>query len=162
VIKVDSSSLIYAIKLNLIEYIKNLYNEIIISPIVKKEVIDNVKDKGYSDAIIAEQFLEQGIIKIHHSKTIIKNLNLGTGEIEIISLAKEEDCPCILDDIKAQKIGIKLNVNLKSIILILLELLKKKIIALKQYNQLLEKYARIVNLSQIELWLYKKLGDLIQ
>ena len=112
-IKINGSSLIYSIKLNLINEIKELYKEIIISPTVKREVIDQGKKKGKPDALVAENYLHQNKIKIHTPSNILKDLNLGKGETEIISLAIEEKSPCMIDDIKAQKIGIKLNINLK-------------------------------------------------
>ena len=148
--------------MNLIDNLRKFYSELVISPAIKKEVIDQGKIKGYSDALIAEQNLERGIIKIHTPKSLLTNLNLGMGEIEILSLAIEENSPCLIDDINAQMIGIKLNIDLKSIPLILLELLKKGSITIPDYDNFLEKYGKIVHISHIEFWFYKKLGEVVK
>lgn len=161
-IKVDSSSLIYLTKLNLFDKFEESYKEIIISPSVKKEVIEDGLNKNKADAIIINQYYLNNKIRIHVPKKIIKDLNLGKGETEIISLSLEEDCPCILDDIKAQKIGIRLNAKIKSTKIILLELLKNGDIDKKSYENYIENYAKLVNLSQNEVWFYKQLGDLIK
>ncbi len=161
-IKLDSCSLIYSIKIDIFDALKSLYSKIIISPTVKEEVIDSGKLKDFSDALIAEEKLNLGLIKIHSPKSMLQNIKLGKGETEILSLALEEQCPCLIDDIKAQKAGLNLKVDLKSTILILLELLKQKIITLTEYHSSLRKYGIIANLSHLELWFYEKLGDFLK
>ncbi|MHA1275789.1 MAG: hypothetical protein ACTSQI_01130 [Candidatus Helarchaeota archaeon] len=160
-IKIDSCSLIYSIKLDILDKIQRVYEEIIISPTVKTEVIDQGKIKQKPDAFIAENLLNQKKVKVHSPKSLVKNFNLGLGEIEIFSLAIDENCPCLIDDIRAQKLGITLGINLKSIPIILLELFKKDIISKDEYLNYIERYGRIVNSSQVEIWFYKKVGELI-
>ena len=87
---------------------------------------------------------------------------MGLGETEIISLAVEENIPCLIDDIKAQRIGMRLNLDFKSTPVILIELLKSNYFSLKTFEKYIEDYGRIANLSQTELWFYKKVGELIK
>ncbi|MHA1797418.1 MAG: hypothetical protein ACTSVY_03125 [Candidatus Helarchaeota archaeon] len=161
-IKIDSSSLIYVTKLKLFDLLVKFYKDIIISPAVKREVIDDGLKRRKADAIIIQQFLIQEKIRIHKPVKLIQNLNLGIGETEIISLSIEENCPCMLDDIKAQRIGIGLQLELKSTPIFLLELLKNGHLDLQSYELYIDEYGKMVNLSRHNAWFYKKVGSLIK
>ncbi len=161
-IKPDACSLIYAIKLGIIENIQHNFQDVIISPGVKEEVIDRGKKKGHPDAFVAEQLLNQKKLEVHAPKDPLVLPNLGKGEVETITLAQEEKCTCIIDDTRAQKVGINLGVELTSIPLIMLTCLKQGGLSPEVYAEKIEKYARMMNISQTELWYLKKLGELFR
>jgi len=161
-LKIDSSSLICIIKLRLFDLFTRLYKEIIISPTVKKEVVDDGLSRGKPDAIVIHQHILQKRIQIHEPSNVIQDLNLGIGETEIISLSIEENCPCMLDDSKAQRIGIRLQVDLKSTPIFLLELLKNGYLDSQSYEFYIDEYGKMVNLSQNGVWFYKQVGSLIK
>ena len=89
---VDNSVLIALDKLNLLALLCNIYSEIWIPEGVNKE--------------FGVLTLPCVVIKKTQSNLInllIKDLNLGLGEAEVISLASESDMKVMIDDLKARK-----------------------------------------------------------
>jgi predicted nucleic acid-binding protein len=91
---VDTSVLIALNKLNLLPQLCNVYSEVWITEGVKKE--------------FGPLTLPCIVIKKSKSKLInllIKDLNLGLGEAEVISLANENAMKMLIDDKKARKVA---------------------------------------------------------
>ncbi len=91
---VDTSVLIALDKLNLLKLLCKVYSEIWLPEGVIKE--------------FGTLTLPCVIIKKTHSnliKLLIKDLNLGLGEAEVISLADESNMKVMIDDMKARKVA---------------------------------------------------------
>ncbi len=97
---IDTSVLIALEKLNLLSLLCNVYDEVWVPEAVKKE--------------FGEIMLPCVIIKKSQSNLIQllgKDLNLGKGEAEVISLAHENKTKVLIDDLKARKIAINLQIQ---------------------------------------------------
>ena len=89
-IKIDASSLIYSLKLDWIDSLKKLYEDLVITASIYQEVILKGKKKGKPDAFIGEKLINQKIIQVHQVKEKSQvNLGLGEGESETILNAIE-------------------------------------------------------------------------
>lgn len=107
---VDTSVLIALEKLDLLQIICKVYKEIIITDGVKKEFGE----------------LNLPCLKIQKSKgnlvrLLTKDLNLGIGEAEVISLAKESNITPLLDDKQARRIAEDLGMKISGTIGLLIK-----------------------------------------
>lgn len=161
-LKIDSSALIYGLKADIIETISKVHGEIVITPIVKKEVIDQGKTHGYSDAFICEKLLSKGKIKIHHIKEYDSQLGIGKGETETILAGIEEGCIILIDDVKARRVASKMGIEIRSTSIILLEALKKGEITSQEFDIQLQRYAKVSSMPVDELLFLKKVKELIE
>lgn len=91
---VDTSVLIALDKLNLLPLLCNVYSEVWIPEGVKKEF------GALTLPCIVIKKTQSNLIKL-----LVKDLNLGLGEAEVISLANENKMKAMIDDWKARKIA---------------------------------------------------------
>jgi predicted HTH domain antitoxin len=73
VIKLDASGLIYLTKAGLLDLVKDLYDEVIITDAVYHEAVLQGKAGGYPDALVIEQAIAEG-------HTQVKQLSPATGK----------------------------------------------------------------------------------
>ena len=145
VIKFDSSSLIYLVKLDFINHLMNHYSRIIIPNNVKLEIVDEGKIRGKSDAYIIERNIDLGKIEVEMPSRNL-DFNLGNGETAVINLAideKKDDPVVCIDDLKAEKIAFNLNINIISSDILILQFLKNEIITRKECEEYLTKLSKI-------------------
>lgn len=102
----DTSALIYPAKnLEFIRIFKKLFKTIYLPPSVYQESIVRGKEMGKRDAFLLERLVEEGFLLIkslddvgEKIKGTLKSMGLGSGEIEVISLAKQLDIDSVLID----------------------------------------------------------------
>lgn len=164
-IKIDSSSLIFLIKLDLFDYIIRLYEEIAISPEVKIEVVDQGKKNNYADAFVVESLINHDKIKIHNlpSTYILPSIKkIHSGELEIIYSAYEENCIIIIDDIQAQRYASTLGLSFRTVPFLLIELLEKKLITEVEFETIFHKTITLMNLPPKEILYILKCKELLE
>jgi len=107
---VDASALIALEKINLLDILCRLYDEIILPEAVMNEfgtpTIDCYSAKKVENALM---------------KLLVSDLNLGKGESEVIALGRETGMRIIIDDLKARKVAETLELNVTGTIGILLK-----------------------------------------
>lgn len=148
-LKFDSSSLIYTVKIDFFKHITAYYSQIIIPNEVKVEIVDEGKKLGKSDAYIIEREINLGNILVELTKNNLK-FNLGKGETAVINLAIDEskDDPVIcIDDLKAEKIAFNLSVKIISTDILILQFFKMKIITKKECENYLSKLSQIAGFT---------------
>ncbi len=136
----DSTPLIHLSEIGGLHYLKNLFDEVIISRGVYEEVVSEGKKQIKNEVLPLEKFIEEKFIIVKEPKSIAKIERLDKGEKECISLCKELDIDTILID---EKIGFNIcsifnliPIRTTSILIILLD---KKIINLSKYKELLKR-----------------------
>lgn len=130
----NSTPLILLSKINQLEILKDIFGFVLIPESVKDEVL--IEDKpGF---IIIKKAIENNWIKIINPKKKL-DLNLGNGEIDAISLAKEKKDTLIIDDSYAIKAARIYNVDTIRTTTVIFTALKKKIINKKQAIELINK-----------------------
>ena len=148
-IKFDSSSLIYLVKIDFYSHLIGKYSPIVIPNEVKKEIVNEGKKRGKSDSYIIEREIKLGKISVEIPVSKLA-INLGVGETSVINLALDEskDNPVIcIDDLKAEKIAFNLNINLISCDILILQFFKKKIITRKECEDYLTKLSKIAGFT---------------
>jgi len=149
----NSSPIILLAKINKLHILKELYGKVFISNCVYKEVITDGKAERYGDAFDVEKKIEDFIF----IKNIDKNYeivaqklksSLGQGEAESIALCQQEKAKMLLiDDWKSRKIAQSQGIRCRSTIGILFEALKKNLLNLGEYEDLIKELARHAWLS---------------
>ena len=107
----DSSPLIYLNKVGLNWIFEQLAGDKIIPTQVYEQVITQGKIRGDADALISEDLVKRGVIKVVFVKNgfneMLKSLKeeLHEGELEVLALAKDKGGVAILDDSIAREVG---------------------------------------------------------
>ena len=130
----NSSPLIFLAKINRLDLIKKLFNNIIIPVEVKEEILTEEK----TDSKIINEAIEEGWIKIDSPKNTL-DLKLGKGESAAINLAKEKNDILVIDDASGAKAANSLGIKTIRTTTIIFRALKNKIIAKKEAIDLINK-----------------------
>jgi predicted nucleic acid-binding protein len=114
----DSSNLILISKIEVLELLLEIFNEILIPQAVYKEAVEDGKKLKKLDAILIEKKIDDGKIKIKEikdvlkKKEIIEKFNIHDGEAEAIVLYLEENADVLgTDDYRSIKTCKILNIN---------------------------------------------------
>lgn len=118
IIIVDSSVLIALEKIDLLQILCKIYKEIVLPDAVVRE-FGNVNLDCHS------------VRKVESTLTnlLIRDLNLGRGESEVIALAYETNQKALIDDLKARKVAEDLGLSISGSIGILFKAEKLGLIA---------------------------------
>ena len=139
----NASPLIYLSKINKLDLLKKLFEEIVIPEEVYEEVVIKGKEKGFLDAYKVEKAVEDNWIKIKENK-IERELEkfapeIDLGEIAVICLAKKmKPSLILLDDASARTIAESLGFNVKGTLYIILKAYKRRIITKKEAKNLID------------------------
>ena len=127
---VDTSVLIALEKIDLLQILCKIYKEIILPDAVAKE-FGNINIDCHS-----VRKVESKLINI-----LMRDLNLGRGESEVIACAYETRCKALIDDLKARKVADDLGLSFSGSIGVLLKAGKLGLIdsALKKTQELKDK-----------------------
>ncbi|MHA1577723.1 MAG: DUF3368 domain-containing protein [Candidatus Thorarchaeota archaeon] len=137
---VNSSPLIYLGKIGLLELLPNIFDQVITSKIVKKEVLIKAEPEF---TILLSAFNSWLKIKQPENKKLVSNLmatQIHRGEAEVIAIAKQlsdlgKKNIIIIDDLAARDIARTLGLNITGTIGVLVRAQKLKLRSLKQTKQ---------------------------
>ena len=105
----DATLMIYLTKAGLSRIFEELKEEKITSPRVKREVVDEVKNRGIPDVIILEKMFQNKVftLKEPENKELLESLlntrGLHATDAEVLALAGEPHGTAIIDDAVARK-----------------------------------------------------------
>lgn len=161
-IKIDASSFIYSIKMDWINVLKELYEDLIITSSVHKEVILNGKNRGKADAFIGEKLIKKYDIQIHDiEKNSEVEIGLGEGETDTILNTIELKCSCLIDDKKAIRIAESFDLQVFSIPISLLDAYKRQKIDDEKFEMFFQKWIIAASPSYEDIFLIKKSKELM-
>lgn len=147
----NSSPLVLLPKINRLDMLKTLYKKVIIAKAVYEEVVTRGKEERYGDAFAIEKKTVDFIVVTELKKEFQKeaeNLkHLGKGEAESIALCKQLNSALLIDDWKSRKIAEMHGIKCRSTLGTILEALKKRIITLSEYEELIKELAKHAWLS---------------
>ncbi len=135
--KFDACSLIWVIKVEIFDLMKKLYEKIIITSEVSRETVEIGLKKGYPDAkIIQEKINNKEILVIECEQ--IHFLNLGVGEAEVLTETQKEikegyNVIFITQDKKAKNRAIINKIPTQGVEVCLLEVAIKEIITREDF-----------------------------
>ncbi|KKL88043.1 hypothetical protein LCGC14_1928650 [marine sediment metagenome] len=161
-LKIDASSLIIALKMGFINILTQLYDELIITEAIYKEVIINGKKKGKQEAIIGEKLINDKKITIHKIDEELMDLKLGIGETEVIQNSINIKSPCMMEDKKAKRMAENFNLDVKKIPISILEAYQNKIIDKFEFEDFLIKWVKYASPSYEEVYFVKKIKELLE
>jgi len=162
-IKIDSSSLIYLIKLDLVDLTKKLYSEIALTPKIEEEVVVKGKKNNHTDAFVAESLLVRGKLSLHQPQTALPIVSkIHPAEIEILYTAKEQNCIVLIDDLPAQRYAISLGLSFRTVPFLLVELFEQKIITSQEFDKYFEQIISIMNLPPKDILYLQKCKEVLQ
>ena len=108
-IVLDATPLIYLTKAGLSRILEELKEEKITSPQVKREVVDEGKNRGVPDAIILEKMFQNKVFTIKEPRDkeflerLLKTRGLHVTDAEVLAIAKELHGTAIVDDAVTRK-----------------------------------------------------------
>ncbi len=143
---VDASVLIAFERIDLLQILCKIYKEIILPDAVVKEFGEiNI------DCLLVRK-VESRLINV-----LMRNLNLGRGESEVIALAYETNFRALIDDLKARKVAEDLGLSISGSIGVLLKAEKLGLIesAFKKAQELKDKGFYVSNELLDELLMFK-------
>lgn len=134
----NSTPLIYLAKLKKLPLLREMFKEILIPEEVYKEVIVEGKKLKKPEVILLEKLVNDGYIKIQKPKPKMEVDTLHKGEIGAISLALNSKNKIILiDDKEGVEVCKILGLKPFRTTTLLLEMLKKNMIDLAEFKDLL-------------------------
>lgn len=160
-IKIDASSLIISLKMDFINILSQLYDELIITEAIYQEVIINGKNKGKQEAIIGDKLIKEKRIEIHQVDEEFMDLKLGLGETEVIHNSINIGCLCMMEDKKAKRIAESFNLNVRKIPISIVEAYQNKIIDNREFDDYLIKWVKHASPSYEEVYFVKKIKELL-
>lgn len=96
----DSTVLIFLGKLRRLNWLRAVYEPVLIPTAVYREVVVSGKEQGARDAVLVENAIDDGWIEIHDTEPhqTIQRFDLETGETEVLSLALAREHDEVLVD----------------------------------------------------------------
>lgn len=120
---------------------------------VKYEVVDRGKEKGYSDAFLIEEAIENKLIKTIKVNVPDEFIKLGKlaglhkGEISVIYYAYQKNAIALLDDSSARCFARNLGIKVRGSLGIIIEGYKRKILSYEEARKSIDKLAEVMYLS---------------
>lgn len=142
----DATPLIYLARLGKLHLLRDIFSEVQIPPEVKNEVIDRGKEKGYSDAYVLEQALNDGWLissplteeNVRRSETLAQMTGTDFGEAQAIILTKQKnEREVLIDESDAREAARRLDLDPRGTIFIILAAIKKGLISKDLGKQML-------------------------
>jgi len=150
----DSMVLIHLAKLTLLESSCKYFKKVIIPTEVFNEITKE-KEKGFTDAIIIEEIVQNKkiqVIKIENKELIERanQFNIQRGEAEALALYWQEKAEYLAtDDDNVRKKSFLLNINIIGTPAIILKLYKEKIVSKEKIKDSLDRLRKIGWFSNI-------------
>ncbi len=137
----NSSPLIWLSRIRALNLLREVCAEVIIPQEVFEEVVQRGKHLGYADAIVVEQAVEAGWIKVKKIKTKLKIqelIEIHSGEAAVLQLALQEKInKVIIDDGAARIIAKGLGLEPRGSVHIIITAAKRNLITAKRARELL-------------------------
>ena len=140
----NATPLIYLSKADQLNLLRNMFKETWVPEAVYQEVVIQGKQREENDAFRMDRAIRDGWIRVKSVKEIYNTaLSIHSGEVEVISLAREMGMKIILmDDIKARTAAEMAGLSLKGTLWLLLKAVKQKILDFENFLVILEDIVR--------------------
>lgn len=149
----NSGPLIHLAKVHALYLLRELYGDIFIPEEVKVEVVERGKSKGFADALMVEEAIREGWIKVvavevlHRILEVARVAGVHDAEAKVIWYAYENDLLVLLDDEPAREFARSLGLKVRGTLGVLLESVRRGILERRRALELLDDVAQIMYLS---------------
>lgn len=156
----NATPLIYMARLGKLHLLKEIFTQIQIPLEVKIETVNRGKRKGYPDAYVIEQALNEGWIvtdsltmeKMKKSEALAEMTGINIGEAQAIILSKQKGEELILiDQTNAREAARQLGLRPRGTIFIILTAAKRRLITKQEAEKILE------NLIEVNFYISAKI-----
>ncbi|MFC1820176.1 hypothetical protein ACFLZG_03705 [Thermodesulfobacteriota bacterium] len=140
----NATPIIYLTKAGQLRLLHDLFDSTLIPEAVYREVVVVGKNKGEKDAFIIDDIVRNGWIEVKKiKKEYSTELSIHPGELEVISLAREEGVNTVLMDyVKARTVAEMAGLNPKGTLWLLLQAIEKNILNFQAFLVTLEDIVR--------------------
>jgi len=142
----NATPLIYLARLGKLHLLRDIFTQVQIPPEVKIETVDRGKTKGYPDAYVIEQALNDGWLisnpltteNTKKSEALEQMTGIDIGEAQAIILTKQKNEKVVLiDQSNAREVARRLELTPRGTIYIILTAIKRKLITKEEAKQML-------------------------
>ncbi|UZE91967.1 MAG: DUF3368 domain-containing protein [Methanosarcinales archaeon] len=142
----NSTPLIYLAKINHLDLLEKVYDQIYIPTSVYEETVVRGLEKKFLDAGIIKNAVEKGTIEVKEltseqkaeAERLTQFANIGGGEAEAIVLAKHLNLELIIDDVVAQGVARTLGLDTHWTTSFIIRLVSKKLLSRKEARKMIE------------------------
>ncbi len=139
----NATPLIYLAKIGKMYLLKRVFGEVFVPEEVKIETVDRGKQLREKDAYIIEKAISDGWLKVLTTEFIEVPVELGLGELAVLSLAKNLGIKEVLiDEISARTVARLLGLIPRGTIFVLLKALEIKEISFNEFLEALNELVR--------------------
>ncbi len=145
----DATPLIYLGKVNIIEKIKHFSEDKYTTESVYKEVVEEGKKGGKTEALLIEGIVRSGIIKVKmpENKRYINHLRenpkIHEGDVDVLALAYELNGVALMDDEEARGMAEMEGIEHHGTIYLLLRMMKMKLLTREEAVDALNEMIRM-------------------
>jgi predicted nucleic acid-binding protein len=127
VLKIDSCSLIYLAKADLLPVTRQLYRDMRITRGVYEEVVVEGRKRNRPDAFVVDSYIEKRAIGVvdFNGRLPPELATMGRGESETVMEAHAESCPALLDDLRSRAYAARAGIEYTSVDVLLIEALAR-------------------------------------
>lgn len=123
----NATPLIYLAKTGKMDLLRNLFGEVFIPEEVKVEVVDRGKLLGERDAYGVEKAIDEGWLRVSKADIVEVPLELDSGEVAVLSLAKNLGLrEVLIDEASARTAARLLGLTPRGTIFVLLKTLERE------------------------------------
>ncbi|MDI6902517.1 MAG: hypothetical protein QMC77_02115 [Methanocellales archaeon] len=142
----NSTPLIYLAKINHLDLLGKVYDQIYIPTSVYEETVLRGLEKKFLDAKFIKKAVDKGTIEVREltseqkaeAKRLTQFANMGGGEAEAIVLAKHLNIELIIDDVIAQGVARTLGLDAHWTTSFVIRLVSKKLVSREDARKVIE------------------------
>lgn len=151
----DASVLIVLAKTEKLEVLKEVYGQVVIGPIVKREVLEQGKAIAAPGVERIEKAVEDGWIGLVRltakeeslMRRIVRTSRLHEGEAESLAMASSRSLMVIVDDKEARAVAATMRLEFLGTAGVLLEALLRGVLTLEELEEAVKDLSRVMWLS---------------
>lgn len=121
----DASLLICLAKAEKLSLLRELFGEVLIEEEVKRETIDRDKEEGAFDALVIEDAVKDGWIKVEKIEDEKRFSGIHKGEGNTILLAKKHKCLVLIDEEDAREVARVMRLKVRGSLYVLKKAVEK-------------------------------------
>jgi predicted nucleic acid-binding protein len=163
VLKIDSCSLIYLAKSDLLPVAAQLYRDLRITRSVYEEVVVEGKKRNRPDAFLVESHVQSrklGVVDFEGGLPAEMKA-MGRGESETVMESQSEKCPALLDDIRSKAYAARSAIEYTSADILLIEALARKKITPEEFGDYARKLGKACSMRAERFAELLRIGTII-
>ena len=131
----DATPLIYLGKVNLLEKVMLFTEDKYITKSVYREVVDEGKNRGETEAFLIEKLVKRGELKLRtpsnkrYRNSIMKNPKIHKGDADVLALAHELNGIALMDDDEARSMAEIEGIEHHGTVFLLLSMMKIELLS---------------------------------